>query len=111
MFHTVLPKRRTLGLFAKWPQAGHVKTRLAAETSSEWAAQVALACLRDSVERLAGIASRRILAFAPADAGDKFAGVVQDRFELRPQTEGNLGQRMAAFFASCQANGCDPVVL
>src|SRR5438034_16264 len=32
--------RPTLGLFAKWPRPGEVKTRLAAATSPEWAARV-----------------------------------------------------------------------
>ena len=44
-----VPPSRTLGVFAKEPTPGRVKTRLAAATSPEWAAQVAEACLLDVV--------------------------------------------------------------
>ena len=57
-----------LGLFAKWPEPGQVKTRLATATSPEFAAAVAAAFLADSVEHLATIPARRILAFSPAAA-------------------------------------------
>ena len=46
---------RVLGLFAKQPVAGQVKTRLASATSPAWAARVASAFLYDAVERLARI--------------------------------------------------------
>src|SRR5690348_7581202 len=42
---------RTLGLFVKQPRPGEVKTRLAADTSADWAAQGATAFLLDSLER------------------------------------------------------------
>jgi rSAM/selenodomain-associated transferase 1 len=98
-------------LFAKQPAPGQVKTRLAAETSPQWAAQVAEACLLDTLDKLAGIAAQRVLAFAPPDAEAYFAEVVRGRFELMPQVEGDLGQRMAAFFAQQLAAGADRVVL
>src|SRR5436190_18986949 len=39
--------RKVLGVFAKYPEPGRVKTRLAAATSPAWAAQVAEALLLD----------------------------------------------------------------
>ncbi|HYV39652.1 MAG TPA: TIGR04282 family arsenosugar biosynthesis glycosyltransferase [Gemmataceae bacterium] len=107
----VLRQRRTLGLFAKWPQAGQVKTRLAAQTSPEWAAQIALAFLRDTLTRLTSISARRVLACSGADTADQFAAIVQNQFELEPQSHGDLGQRMSAFFTACLANGDERVVL
>ena len=50
-----------LGIFAKQPTPGHVKTRLAAATSPEFAAQVADAMLRDTLDRLAAIDAERFL--------------------------------------------------
>lgn len=104
-------EKRVLGLFAKQPTAGQVKTRLAVGSSPEWAADVAGAFLRDTVDRLAGVEARRVLAFAPDDAEPFFADLVGDRFDLLPQQPGDLGQRMAAFFAAQLAGGAAAVVL
>ena len=105
------PERRVLGLFAKLPQAGAVKTRLAASSSPEWAARVATAFLRDALERLAPIPARRVLAYTPAAARSYFAALAQDRFGLFPQAVGDLGRRMAAFFATQFETGAGAVVL
>jgi rSAM/selenodomain-associated transferase 1 len=103
--------RRVLGMFAKQPTPGTVKTRLAAETSPQWAAQVAEACLLDTLDKLAGITAQRVLAFAPVHAAAYFAEAARGRFELVPQVEGDLGQRMSAFFTQQLAAGADRVVL
>jgi rSAM/selenodomain-associated transferase 1 len=102
---------RVLGLFAKRPDAGRVKTRLAAQASPEWAAQVADAFLCDTLARLAGIADRRVVAFAPDDAGPFFADRVGNRFALVPQVVGDLGQRVAAFIAGELEAGARAVVV
>jgi rSAM/selenodomain-associated transferase 1 len=96
---TTTSSDRILGLLAKWPTPGQVKTRLAAETSPEWAARVANAFLVDTVERLGEIEARRILVFAPSEARSFFAELVGHRFLLAPQSEGDLGGRMATFFS------------
>jgi rSAM/selenodomain-associated transferase 1 len=67
--------------------------------------------LLDTLDKLAGVAAQRVLAFAPPDAEAYFAEVVRGRFELMPQVEGDLGQRMAAFFTQQLAAGADKVVL
>jgi uncharacterized protein len=103
--------RRVLGLFAKWPEPGRVKTRLAAATSPAFAADVALAFLRDLTERFGAVADRRVLVFAPTDAGPLFAEVVRDRFALVPQADGDLGRRLSSFIESELAAGADAVVV
>jgi rSAM/selenodomain-associated transferase 1 len=103
--------RSVLGLFAKWPQPGQVKTRLAAATSPDWAARVAEAFLLDLVERLTVVAAQRVLAFAPPAAENEFAHLVGSRFGLRPQTAGDLGRRMANFFSGQLQTGAERVVL
>jgi rSAM/selenodomain-associated transferase 1 len=103
--------RRVLGLFAKLPRPGRVKTRLAAATSAEWAAQVAAAFLHDLVERLAAVAARRVLAFDPPAVERDFADIAQGRFALVPQRGADLGQRMAAFVTDQLRGGAASVVL
>jgi rSAM/selenodomain-associated transferase 1 len=102
---------RTLGIFAKEPEAGQVKSRLARETSPAWAARVADAFLRDTVERLAGIVAERILVFSPPAAARFFADLVRDRFRLLPQLEGDLGQRLHGFIHSQLEGGSSRVVV
>jgi rSAM/selenodomain-associated transferase 1 len=91
------PTDRVLGLFAKWPTPGTVKTRLAPHDAA-WGARVAEAFLLDSLHRLAVVEARRVLAFAPAERAADFAVLASARFALAPQAEGNLGHRLAAFF-------------
>lgn len=100
-----------LGMFAKWPAPGQVKSRLAADTSPAWAARVAEAFLLDLVERYAQLDARRVLVYSPVECRSQFAAVVQDRFELIPQVSGTLGERLAAFMRDCFAEGVPAVVL
>jgi rSAM/selenodomain-associated transferase 1 len=102
---------RTLGLFAKQPVPGQVKTRLAADTAPAWAAAVAEAFLLDLLARLSAVPARRVLAYAPAGASAYFAGVARDRFLITPQADGDLGRRMAVFFAEQLRAGARAVVL
>jgi rSAM/selenodomain-associated transferase 1 len=102
---------RVVGLFAKQPLPGQVKTRLAGCTSAEWAARVADAFLRDTVERLIRVHARRFVVFSPAEASAFFAALVQDRFALVPQCPGQLGQRMEAFITLQIQAGAEAVVL
>ncbi|MCS6852365.1 MAG: TIGR04282 family arsenosugar biosynthesis glycosyltransferase [Gemmataceae bacterium] len=100
-----------LGVLAKWPQPGRVKTRLAAGTSPEWAAAVAAALLRDSLERWSAVSARRVLVYAPRESQAAFAELAAGRFALVPQVEGDLGERMAAFFRDQFAAGARAVIL
>lgn len=105
------PVTSVLGVFAKWPQAGRVKTRLAAATSPNWAARVAAAFLADTLYRLADFPARRVLAFTPVDRASECKQLSGERFELVPQEDGDLGQRMAGFFAARFREGAERVVL
>jgi rSAM/selenodomain-associated transferase 1 len=98
-------------VFAKQPEPGQVKTRLAAATSAEWAARVAGAFLRDLVGRLEAVAARRVLAYTPASAGPYFADFLPGCFDLVAQGTGDLGGRLGAFFADQLANGAGTVVV
>jgi rSAM/selenodomain-associated transferase 1 len=102
---------RVLGLFAKRPEPGQVKTRLAAAASPSWAAGVAAAFLQDALDRLSPVTAHRILVFDPPDAVGFFAELVRDRFSLVPQEPGDLGQRMSGFLAGQFRQGATAVVL
>jgi rSAM/selenodomain-associated transferase 1 len=102
---------RVLGVFAKWPAAGAVKTRLGEAGGPDWGARVARAFLLDTLTRLGGVAGRRVVAFAPPEAREDFAGLVPSGYELTPQCHGDLGNRMAAFIAEHQRQGAGAVVL
>jgi rSAM/selenodomain-associated transferase 1 len=72
---------------------------------------VAEAFLLDTLERLAQIDTGRVLAFTPPTAGGYFAEICQHRFRVVAQMDGDLGQRMAAFFAEQFQAGTAAVVL
>ena len=103
--------RTVLGIFAKEPRPGGVKSRLAATIGPERAAQVYDAFLRDLLERLRDFKARRAVAYSPPSAGDFFRTLVGDAFELEPQSAGDLGQRMLVFFEREFAAGAGRVVL
>lgn len=93
-----MSKQRVLGLFAKWPAPGTVKTRLA-HGDAAWGARAARAFLLDALQRFAAVDAQRVLAFSPVEREADFAVLAANRFALTPQAEGDLGQRLAAFFA------------
>lgn len=84
----------TLILIAKPPLPGRAKTRLHPPLTLEEAADVAAACLADSLEFVRDApASRRILLW---DGGQPPAGA--DGFEVVRQVEGTLDVRLGAVF-------------
>jgi rSAM/selenodomain-associated transferase 1 len=103
--------RRVLGIFAKQPTAGEAKTRLARQTSPDWAARVARAFLDDTLDRCAGIDARRVIAFAPADGQQFFESVAAGRCAVEAQAAGDLGQRLDAFFTRHLATEARTVVI
>lgn len=102
---------KVLGIFAKQPRPGAVKTRLAAAIGSDAAARLYDAFLRDLLPRLVTIEATRVLAFAdPADS-DFFRLLCEELFDLEVQSGQDLGARMANFFRNQFARGADRVVL
>lgn len=111
-----LPEGAVLGLFGKRPDPGLVKTRLAAEFGPDVAAEMHAAMLFDTLgvwssERFLTPGGRRVLVFSPSDAGPWFDARVPETFALQAQVDGDLGQRMHAFFAGEFEDGATRVVL
>ena len=112
-----LPERGVLGIFGKRPEPGRVKTRLAEALGAERASAIAGAMLFDALEAwspagpLVAPGGRVVLVYDPPDAGPWFDPRVPAELALQPQSEGDLGQRLAGFFAGEFADGRDSVVV
>ena len=95
---------RTLGIFAKQPVPGRVKTRLAADWGNDRAAALYECFVRDLLRQFAVAGDRRVLGFAPnVDAArgwfDEASGQSEsESWTLWPQPELDLGGRMASYF-------------
>lgn len=106
-----------LGLFAKPPVPGTVKTRLAADIGDEAAASLYAAFVRDLLQthadsadgadnRIIGVGGQNREAaetWARAEAGDAF--------EVWPQPDGDLGYRMHTFFEYALRRGDRAVLI
>lgn len=102
-----------LGLFAKHPVPGCVKTRLASTLGDEPAAELYTAFLKDLTARFRNSGDRRLLGFAPDDAAARnyFRELAGNTYDLWPQPDVNLGKRMAACFQTAFETGATRVVL
>lgn len=87
-------------IFAKYPEPGKVKTRLAATISDQLAADFHRLALLTTVERMSAYATTAlrkinvIVAYAPDNAAEAFASMLPKTVDLTPQGEGDLGQRL-----------------
>ena len=100
-----------VGIFAKRPRPGAVKTRLEPALGPEGAAGLAAALLEDAARRLAGDGAWELeLAFAPADERPWFAERHPD-LALRAQRGPDLGARLEAWFADVLGAGAPAAVV
>src|SRR5437870_13798330 len=104
---------RTLGVFAKAPVAGRVKTRLGREIGAREAAALYRRLGRHVVAASVGGGYRTIVWFAPPSAGRAVCAWL-DGLGVRgfqAQARGALGTRLAPAFARSGADGDRGVVL
>jgi rSAM/selenodomain-associated transferase 1 len=102
---------RVLGVFAKQPAPGAVKTRLATQATPDWACAVAEALLTDTLDRVACMQADRVIVFAPPDARAWFEETARGRFALDVQADGDLGRRMRSFLEGQLERGADATVI
>jgi rSAM/selenodomain-associated transferase 1 len=105
------PFQSQLGVFAKYWEPGQVKTRLARDTSHEFAASVYRQFIQATLETATGIAQRSVLAFTPTDQYTEFIQCLPAGWTMVAQATGDLGQRMLAYFADAHAHQIEKVVL
>lgn len=90
--------RCALGLMAKAPIAGAVKTRLQPPLTAREAAALNICFLRDMAANIQTVseteAASGLVVYAPAGAEAAFDGVLPERFELLVQRGSSLGERL-----------------
>ncbi len=105
-----MEKRRSLAIFAKEPVPGRVKTRLASVISPAAAAEIARAFLLDGLDRFEQLPVRRVVVFDPPEAVAYFQSLAAGRYELQPQSSGDLGARLQNLFEQEFAGGAVAIV-
>jgi rSAM/selenodomain-associated transferase 1 len=102
--------REDLVVFARYPELGKVKTRLAAGVGQERALQVYRQLLTHTQAMAAALPARKWLWLAEAgpaaDQSDPWVG-----YQRMPQPAGDLGQRMQSAFKHAFAEGGTAVVI
>jgi uncharacterized protein len=111
-----LPEDCVLGIFGQKPDARAADPRWEAEWGPHLAAEIHEAMLFDTLEIWSSDSNlapggRRVLVYAPADAGPWFDPRVPEVFALQPQAEGRLTDRLHAFFAGEIEDGASRVVV
>jgi rSAM/selenodomain-associated transferase 1 len=111
-----LPDGCVLGILGDKPEPEKAKPRLADEFGPETAAAIAEAMLFElldtwGTDRVLAPGGRRVLVYAPEDAGPWFDARVPEPLALQPQAEGDRGARIAAFLAGELEDGASRVVL
>jgi len=101
------------GMFLKQPVPGKVKTRLASSVGDDMAARLYEAFVADLADRFRNVGDRRVLCFAPNDEqGRNFANSLAGvDYQVWPQPDDSLDERMRAFFSQAQDVGGQRVVL
>ncbi len=100
-----------LGLFAKHWRPGAVKTRLAAEIGAVPASEVYRAFVEALLQRCSRLADRRVLAVWPPESEREFRQLATGQWQVTRQSDGDLGQRMFAYFSQAFEGGAQRVVL
>lgn len=98
-------------MFAKYWRAGEVKTRLGKTIGLPAAAAVHRQFVQAALRRFGSIGDQRVLAYSPAGEASSFAEVTGDAWRLQPQATGNLGDRIAYYFAHELSGGAASALL
>ena len=102
---------RCLVMFAKFPEQGQVKSRLAKDLGAEAATNLYRCFVEDLSERFSKGAYRLYIAFYPAEKECEMRKMLGDGCSYIPQTGEGLGERMKLAFLRCFSDGTRSVVL
>jgi rSAM/selenodomain-associated transferase 1 len=101
-------------VFVRAPEAGRVKTRLAAAIGAEAALRIYRRLAEHTLREAAALAGDGVqlrVHYTPADAGDAVRAWLGAGPAYLSQAEGDLGVRMEDAFARAFADGADQVVI
>jgi rSAM/selenodomain-associated transferase 1 len=97
------PADVSLLVIAKAPLPGFAKTRLIPDLGEAGASRVAEACLADTLWAVAEAAAARRVLVIEGEPGDWLPQVEGRGFEVIPQRQGGLGERLAGAFSDSDA--------
>ena len=102
-----------LGMFARRPEPGQTKTRLAESIGDEAAVTVYAGFVEDLIHRCEKLAESFVVAATPGDqlSTGWFQSRVADSTTVDLQSDGDLGERIEWFFRRAFQKGCEKVVL
>jgi rSAM/selenodomain-associated transferase 1 len=98
-------------VFVRAPEAGRVKTRLAATLGAEGALRVYRRLAEHTLREARAVGGEVRVHFTPADAGDEVRAWLGDGPRYLPQSAGDLGARMEAAFRTAFEDGAERVVI
>lgn len=104
--------RNLLIIFLKAPTPGKVKTRLQPDLTPRQSSELYRSMVEDLLSQFRGKNDFSIrIQYSPADAGEEIRDWLGDRWELRPQAPGNLGDRMYQALREAAGDGYLKMVL
>lgn len=98
-------------VFVRAPEAGRVKTRLAADIGGGAALRVYVRLAEHALAEARAAGAEVRVHFTPADAGERVRAWLGPGAAYLPQAEGDLGERMRAAFDAAFAAGFRRVVI
>ena len=108
---TSIQSSTCLGLFAKYWQPGHVKTRLAGSLGADNSAAIYRRMVETVLHRLGRVGGDHLLAYTPADRSGQFEAILPTGWRMEPQSGSDLGSRMGGYFFRRFAEGYERVLL
>ncbi len=102
------PEENILGIFAKEPISGTVKTRLSPPLELEESAELYRVCLEETVDRITASGYRSVLFY---EGEREYFRRAFPSAALHPQGEGDLGERMSQALAFLLLQGDKAILL
>jgi rSAM/selenodomain-associated transferase 1 len=98
-------------LFVKWPEKGKVKSRLTVALDEDTVLNLYKCFVEDLLHTVKESGFQPVIAFYPADAGDRVGSWLGSEYRYVPQTGNELGERMKNTFQWAFSRGHSRVVL
>jgi len=103
--------RCAVGIMAKAPSTGSVKTRLTPPLTAEEASALSACFLRDTANNVCQQPADGVIVFTPAERRKSFDGIAPKSFQLLAQRGESLGDRLLNATSDLVASGYDSISL